>query len=195
MAETGVAEPRGREDGCGEDGGGGDASTGRAHLSVVAHSYGSTTAALAAHDHGLDADELVLLGSPGAGRAVDDVTDTGLGAGHVWVGAHSRDPVTWLGNHGAWHLEALEGLGLGDDPAEDDFGARRLRAESEGDPHTSYLDPVARRWATSPWSSPATASRPCSPSLATTRGGARCSTPSGPAPTARRPGLRGRDGA
>jgi hypothetical protein len=35
-----------------------------------------------------------------------------------------------LGNHGAFHLEALGGGGLGDDPAEDDFGGNRFRAES-----------------------------------------------------------------
>jgi uncharacterized protein YukE len=102
-----------------------------AHLTVIGHSYGSTTLGHAAHDHGVPADDLVLVGSPGAGGATDRASDLGLDSGHVWAGANSRDPVAHLGNHGWWHLEsALGGAGLGDDPVEDDFGAHRFEAES-----------------------------------------------------------------
>ena len=48
----------------------------------------------------------------------------------MWAGANSNDPVADLGNRGAFHLEAFGGLGLGDDPVEDDFGANRFQAES-----------------------------------------------------------------
>ncbi|MFC6288304.1 alpha/beta hydrolase [Nocardioides sp. GCM10027113] len=101
-----------------------------AHVTVVGHSYGSTTAGHAAHDHGLPVDDLVLVGSPGAGGDTDHAADTGLDPSHVWAVANSRDAVADLANHGAFHLESLAGGGLGDDPAEDDFGARRVRAES-----------------------------------------------------------------
>jgi hypothetical protein len=102
-----------------------------AHLTVIGHSYGSTTVGHGAHDHVLPADDLVFVGSPGVGGATDHATDLDVDPGHVWAGANSRDPVANLGNHGWWHLEsALGGAGLGDDPVEDAFGAHRFRAES-----------------------------------------------------------------
>jgi hypothetical protein len=101
-----------------------------ADLSVIGHSYGSTTLGHAAHDHGLAADDLVVLGSPGLGGDVDHATDLGLDAGRVWVGADSRDPVAALAGNGVVHLGTLLGLGLGDDPAGADFGATRFQAES-----------------------------------------------------------------
>ncbi len=65
----------------------------------------------------------------------------------MWSGANSRDLVADLANHGWVHLETLGGGGLGDDPAEDDFGARRFQAESttrgEGGPfadHAKYFE-------------------------------------------------------
>ncbi|MGH3870345.1 MAG: hypothetical protein ACRDSR_02320 [Pseudonocardiaceae bacterium] len=47
----------------------------------------------------------------------------------MWAGRNSRDLVGTLGNHGAIHPELLGGAGLGDDPAEDGFGANRFQAE------------------------------------------------------------------
>lgn len=119
-----------------------------AHLSVIGHSYGSTTLGHAAHDHGLGADDLVLVGSPGVGGDTHHAADLGVGSDHVWAGANSHDPVAHLGNHGSLNLSTLGGAGLGDDPAEDDFGGTRFQAESttRGDgglfaDHTSYFDP------------------------------------------------------
>lgn len=102
-----------------------------AHVTVIGYSYGSTTTGLAAHEHGLRVDDVVLVGSPGAGTHVDDASELRLPSGHVWVGAASRDPVSWLGDHG-WvsTSSATGGSGLGTDPSTDDFGARRFRAES-----------------------------------------------------------------
>ncbi len=118
-----------------------------AHLTAIGHSYGSTTTGHAAHDHGLDVDELVFVGSPGVGGDTDNAGDTGVDPEHVWAGANSRDPVTYLANHGWVHLETLGGAGLGDDPAEDDFGANRFQAEDESRPgypdfgqHSRYFD-------------------------------------------------------
>ncbi|NRQ51334.1 alpha/beta hydrolase [Aeromicrobium stalagmiti] len=116
----------------------------RSHLTVIGHSYGSTTAAHAAHD-GLDADDLVLLGSPGAGGDANDVSDLNMGDGHVYVGSRDNDFVTWLGGDGR--------VGLGPDPSQADFGADRIEV-GDGDDfhlqdiggtglnnHTSYFDP------------------------------------------------------
>ena len=120
-----------------------------AHLTVIGHSYGSTTTGLAAHEHGLRAEDVVLVGSPGAGAHAAHAPDLGLGAGHVWVGAASRDPVSWLGDHG-WvgTGTATGGGGLGTDPSTDDFGARRFEAESDDravvaslSDHERYFDP------------------------------------------------------
>lgn len=115
----------------------------RSHLSVIGHSYGSTTSAHAAHDHGLAADSLTLLGSPGAGGDVSDVSDLGMPRGRVYVGAADHDFVTWLGRPGD--------LGMGEDPARAGFGATRFEV-AHGEPfhvdtigqgvanHTSYFD-------------------------------------------------------
>ena len=122
-----------------------------AHLTVIGHSYGSTTTGHAAHDHGIPVDDLVFVGSPGVGGDTDHAGDTGVDTDHVWAGANSRDPIADLGNHGWVHGETVSGAGLGDDPAEDDFGARRFRAESvtradDGigldafDDHSKYFD-------------------------------------------------------
>jgi hypothetical protein len=101
-----------------------------AHLTTIGYSYGSTTVGHGAHDHGLAVDDIVVVGSPGLGGDTDHARDLGIDPGHVWAGANSNDPVADLGNHGTVHLETFGGLGLGDDPVEDDFGANRFQAES-----------------------------------------------------------------
>jgi pimeloyl-ACP methyl ester carboxylesterase len=84
------------------------------HLTAIGHSYGSTTVGLTVRDHPTGVDDVVLLGSPGAG--VERAGELGLPAGHVWVGSASRDPVGYLDRFGA-------------DPAHADFGGVRFRAE------------------------------------------------------------------
>ncbi|WP_134738423.1 alpha/beta hydrolase [Nocardioides sp. 503] len=118
-----------------------------AHLTAIGHSYGSTTTGHGAHDHGLGVDDVVFVGSPGVGGDTDHASDTGVDPDHVWAGSNSRDPIADLGNHGWVHGETVFGAGLGDDPAEDDFGAHRFQAESTtrggaysfGD-HSKYFD-------------------------------------------------------
>ncbi len=102
--------------------------TDQPHLTVIGHSYGSTTMAHAASDHGLPADDLVFLGSPGAGGGVDEVSD--LGGPEVWVGNASRDLVPALADDGWFGSGSFFGGGLGNDVAEDTFGAHRFQAES-----------------------------------------------------------------
>lgn len=113
----------------------------QSHLTVIGHSYGSTTAAHAAAD-GLAEDALVLVGSPGAGGGVDHASGLDAPPGRVYVGSGDHDPVTWLGRDGR--------AGMGEDPAQADFGAVRFHVDSPvfglDDPdqaldnHTSYFD-------------------------------------------------------
>ena len=93
------------------------------HLTVIGHSYGSTTSSYAAAG-GMEADSLVLIGSPGASEGVHHVSDLTMPEGQVFVGAADHDPVSWLGGEdgvfpGSWD----DSLGLGADPAQHDFGA------------------------------------------------------------------------
>ena len=128
------------------------------HVTVIGNSYGSTTVAIAADEFDLAADDVVLTGSPGAGRA-GDAGDLTTGTTNTWVGSASDDPVSYLGRTGgaephdvADFLNGVPGVGLGDDPAEDDFGARRFQAEWSGRDddfpwplagHGHYFDPCA----------------------------------------------------
>jgi hypothetical protein len=107
------------------------------HLTVVGNSYGSTTAAIAADEFDLEADVLVLTGSPGAGEA-ETAAELSTGTDNTWVASASNDPVTYLGDTGGHDpldvvepIEVLSGteFGLGRDPSEDEFGAQRVRAE------------------------------------------------------------------
>jgi pimeloyl-ACP methyl ester carboxylesterase len=54
-----------------------------AHHTVVGHSYGSLVVGTAARDHHLPVDDVVFVGSPGAG--VDRATQLGLPGEHVWA--------------------------------------------------------------------------------------------------------------
>ena len=120
-----------------------------AHVTVIGHSYGSTTTGIAATEHHLPVDDVVLVGSPGAGEHADHARDLQVGPAHVWVGAASSDPISWLGNHGWINLENLtDGGGLGTDPAGDDFGGTRFDAEVDGrhgglhlSDHSAYFTP------------------------------------------------------
>ncbi|WP_181309524.1 alpha/beta hydrolase [Nocardioides campestrisoli] len=96
-----------------------------AHLTAIGHSYGSTTTSYATGEFDLAADDVVLVGSPGAGPA-DDAGDFSVGRDHVFVGRDSRDIVAVLGDEG-WMGKG--GIGLGRDPSSDDFGAVRFEAE------------------------------------------------------------------
>jgi Alpha/beta hydrolase len=132
------------------------------HLTVIGNSYGSTTVAIAADEFELDTDDVILTGSPGAGRA-DDAADLTTGRSNTWVGSASDDPITYLGRTGGAEphdvIDVAAGaatidvdVGLGNDPAEDDFGAQRFQAEWPGRDHDfpwplaghgHYFDPHA----------------------------------------------------
>lgn len=105
-----------------------------AHLTVIGHSYGSTTVGHALQD-GAGVHDAILLGSPGQ----PEHTATALTGGQVWVGSRDDDPVTLVG--------AEDGPGtLGTDPAQASFGATRFetgdgpsRLQDALTNHTTYF--------------------------------------------------------
>ena len=110
------------------------------HITVIGHSYGSTTVADAFAHNNMRANDAVLLGCPGADLA-HSATDFHLDGGHVYVGSASTDPITWIGESNGVPVEWLKGrlggsgihlppdAGLGRDPAGDSYGSIRFRAE------------------------------------------------------------------
>jgi hypothetical protein len=127
------------------------------HITVIGHSYGSTTVADAFAHSNMRANDAVLIGCPGTDLA-RSAADFHLDGGHVYVGAASTDPVSWIGEgSGApeqWLKDKLRGYGvpipfdagLGRDPAGDGYGSIRFHAEVAGSEevdmhdHSHYYD-------------------------------------------------------
>jgi hypothetical protein len=124
------------------------------HVTVLGHSYGSTTVADAFAQSGMHANDAVLLGCPGTDLA-RSAADFHVDGGHVYVGSASSDPVSWIGAEPDWLPDWLNqnlgypvGLqaGLGIDPAGDEFGSVRFDAEVVGSDgldvhdHSHYYD-------------------------------------------------------
>ncbi|MFK3981180.1 alpha/beta hydrolase [Micromonospora sp. NPDC050397] len=126
-----------------------------AQQTVLGHSYGSLVVGTTARDHGLAADRVVFVGSPGVG--VDRAADLGLAEGQVWASTagndvirHASGPAELLGRLGLG--AALPGVGgllaygnpadelwFGADPSGADFGARLFAGRPDG--HVGYWNP------------------------------------------------------
>lgn len=121
---------------------GGDPS----HVTVMGHSYGSTTVADAAAGSGMHANDIVLVGCPGTDLA-HSAGDFHLPeGGHVYVGAASTDPITHLGGIQGHMPGTGVTIGLGSDPAVEGYGSTRFKAEAPGltfplKDHSSYFTP------------------------------------------------------
>jgi hypothetical protein len=101
------------------------------HVTVLGHSYGTTTVADAAAGYGMRADDIVLVGSPGTDMA-RTASDFHLpDGGHVYVGSAATDPVTNIAGMPRPVLPT-DPIGLGADPAADGFGSIRFKAEVPG---------------------------------------------------------------
>jgi hypothetical protein len=101
------------------------------HVTVLAHSYGSVLAGLAARDYGLATHELVVLGSPGMG--VETAGQLRLmPGGRVWAAQAHDDPVTWVPRLEDVHLHLH-----GRSPTAASFGARVFPVSGTG--HSSYF--------------------------------------------------------
>ncbi|MFC8659574.1 alpha/beta hydrolase [Streptomyces parvus] len=140
------------------------------HMTAIGHSYGSRTVGAATQQgEGIPGvDDIVLVGSPGLG--VDRAEDLKVGRDHVFVGAAENDVVTHLpsmrnaliaaagsalGEAGSLAVDAVHqgdgGLWFGEDPASEEFGARRFVVDPGPpliglgrptiDAHSQYFDP------------------------------------------------------
>ncbi len=125
------------------------------HVTVIGHSYGSTTVADAFAGSGMHANDAVLLGCPGTDLA-RSAADFNLDGGNVYVGSASTDPVSYIGTAPEHVHDYLNrtlnypvgfDAGLGLDPAGDQFGSIRFDAEVAGrdgldtGDHSHYYDP------------------------------------------------------
>ena len=123
-------------------------------MTVVAHSYGSVLAGLAAQE-GLDVNDLVFVGSPGT--TLDAVADATIRpGGTVWSALARNDPIGagisleelppwWVPPLLApgWLISDLtiggaEELWHGPNPVSDEFGAREISTRG-GSGHSSYF--------------------------------------------------------
>jgi pimeloyl-ACP methyl ester carboxylesterase len=123
-------------------------------VTVVAHSYGSVLSGIAAAD-GIEADNLVFVGSPGT--TLDDATEATLRAGGVvWSALADGDPIGlgvdplesyrwWWGLHPlipvVGMFEALrrrDDLWHGVNPVSSQFGATRIATEGSSG-HSGYF--------------------------------------------------------
>ncbi|WP_116243838.1 alpha/beta hydrolase [Nocardiopsis sp. FIRDI 009] len=111
-------------------------NTSPSHNTVIGHSYGTTVVGHTAQsDGGLDADEIVMVGSPGANA--DHVSELGFAPENVHVSTAENDGIT-----------NFTGFTHGPDPTEPDFGATGFASDpgSEGgqfplgDAHSEYFD-------------------------------------------------------
>ncbi|MEU5782736.1 alpha/beta hydrolase [Micromonospora lupini] len=125
-----------------------------ARQTVLGHSYGSLVVGVAAREHGLAADALMFVGSPGVGAA--HAAELGVPAGEVWASSAPDDvirlarPVDELGHRvlrGASPLAAVlawperngHELWFGHDPADSGFGGRVFPSGRGG--HSGYWEP------------------------------------------------------
>ncbi len=95
-------------------------------LSVLAHSYGSTAAALALQEGAVAVDALAMVGSPGS--PATSSADLAVRAGNVWAASASWDPVTGSGLFGAV-------------PTDAEYGAHRFGVSDVADPVTGSVLP------------------------------------------------------
>ncbi|HEX2773588.1 MAG TPA: alpha/beta hydrolase, partial [Micromonosporaceae bacterium] len=127
-----------------------------AHQAVLGHSYGSLVVGATARDHGLAADSLVFVGSPGVG--VDHASQLGLSPSRVWSSTAYDDviqygalsPQAWLDRLARAGLSPVATLPLlvglpsddlwfGRNPSDPSFGGRIFGSADRG--HVGYWDP------------------------------------------------------
>lgn len=116
-----------------------------AHTTVIGHSYGSLVVGLAAREQGLEADELVFIGSPGVGA--ENASDLDVPASTaVWAALTPLDPIQLarpeciLLSEGCFSSSDLI---FGVDPHAPSFGARTFSTggTSVWSAHSAYYEP------------------------------------------------------
>ncbi len=98
-----------------------DRRTDMPRVTLIAHSYGSTTSTIALSSGRIRVDDFVAMGSPGSVVATASKLD--VTAGHVFVAAAALDPVAGSAVFGA-------------DPGSMAFGAKELNLGAMVDPYT-----------------------------------------------------------
>ncbi|OLZ62050.1 hypothetical protein AV521_43020 [Streptomyces sp. IMTB 2501] len=115
------------------------------HTTVIGHSYGTTVIGVAAKEHHIAADDIVVAGSPG--MLVGDASDLGVGKDHVWSEAASSDPVPYIGRDflggWKWGVDTYHGIPYNAGyiqtiPSDEAFGAHRMDVNTSG--HSGYWD-------------------------------------------------------
>lgn len=112
------------------------------HNTVLGHSYGSTVIGHTAHGEGLDADELVFVGSPGVG--VSNAAELNFPTDHVHATEAEHDRIRLSNIPGPYDVH-------GPDPTGNDFGARAFTSKpgtegpwftggTSGEAHSQYWD-------------------------------------------------------
>ncbi|RIV38746.1 hypothetical protein D2L64_11805 [Micromonospora radicis] len=126
-----------------------------ARQTVLGHSYGSLVVGAAARDHGLAADALVFVGSPGVGVA--HASELGVPPEQVWASTAPDDVIRLTRPPGELARQAVLGASplvtvgellagdrderwFGRDPTASAFGGRTFPSGRYG--HTGYWDPA-----------------------------------------------------
>jgi len=119
------------------------------HTVVLGHSYGSLVVGEAAAHSGLHPGDIIVVGSPGVG--VNNVSQLGLPAGHVWAGANIYDPVPMLPPSDPVNaLSDPNAAHFGTNPATTAFGGKVFDATTDPgrsfsgidiSAHSAYWDP------------------------------------------------------
>jgi hypothetical protein len=80
---------------------------------------------LTAHNEHLDADDVVLLGSPGLGFEIGKATDLNLPPDHVWASTARNDMIRNVNDPESYNDPTNQAMDiLGRDPADPRFGGR-----------------------------------------------------------------------
>ncbi|WP_416237070.1 alpha/beta hydrolase [Streptomyces sp. RB17] len=104
----------------------------RAHLSLLCHSYGTVVCGRAAQ--GLEADDIVLIGSPGTGADTATALHTHA---RIWAARGSEDWIARVPHVSATFFGTT--VGFGTDPVSHAFGARIFDAGDAN--HSGYFTP------------------------------------------------------
>ncbi|MCX4844798.1 alpha/beta hydrolase [Streptomyces sp. NBC_00893] len=101
------------------------------HRTAIGHSYGTTLIGSAARQSDLNADDVILAGSPGV--QVPKAEQLDVPSGHVWNQEADGDPVPDIGRYGHG---GTDWDGPWTIPSDERFGANQMTTDTEG--HSDY---------------------------------------------------------
>ncbi|MEU2133254.1 alpha/beta hydrolase [Streptomyces sp. NPDC018352] len=101
------------------------------HRTAIGHSYGTTLIGSAARQGDLNADDVILAGSPGV--QVPKAEQLDVPSGHVWNEEADGDPVPDIGRYGHG---GTDWDGPWTIPSDERFGANQMTTDTEG--HSDY---------------------------------------------------------